>query len=247
MAKGENYEQFVEKFKPKKTTDDCYTPENIYNVVREWAVKEYRLQGREIARPFYPGGDFENYNYPDNCVVIDNPPFSILAKIKAFYIEHGIDFFLFAPTLTLFSSNSSENYIVIHETIAYANGARVATSFVTNLGEYKIRTAPELQKLLKEANKENVRKNAKKVPKYSYPDNVTSAALMQKIANTDFRIKENECYFIRSLESQRKSKKSIFGGGFIISDKKAAELRVAELETMWELSEAEKDIIKKLR
>lgn len=24
--KGESYEEFVEKFKPKKTTDDCYTP-----------------------------------------------------------------------------------------------------------------------------------------------------------------------------------------------------------------------------
>lgn len=27
MAKGETYEQFVDKFKQKKTTDDCYTPE----------------------------------------------------------------------------------------------------------------------------------------------------------------------------------------------------------------------------
>lgn len=26
MAYGETYEEFVEKFKPKKTTDDCYTP-----------------------------------------------------------------------------------------------------------------------------------------------------------------------------------------------------------------------------
>lgn len=27
MVQGESYEQFVGKFKPKKTTDDCYTPE----------------------------------------------------------------------------------------------------------------------------------------------------------------------------------------------------------------------------
>lgn len=26
MARGETYEQFVDKFKQKKTTDDCYTP-----------------------------------------------------------------------------------------------------------------------------------------------------------------------------------------------------------------------------
>lgn len=24
--KSKNYEEFVDKFKPKKTTDDCYTP-----------------------------------------------------------------------------------------------------------------------------------------------------------------------------------------------------------------------------
>ena len=27
------YAEFIEKFKPKKTTDDCYTPGNIYDVV----------------------------------------------------------------------------------------------------------------------------------------------------------------------------------------------------------------------
>ena len=29
MARNENYEEFVDKFKTKLTTDDCYTPENI--------------------------------------------------------------------------------------------------------------------------------------------------------------------------------------------------------------------------
>lgn len=29
MGKSKNYEEFVEKFKPKKTTDDCYTPDYI--------------------------------------------------------------------------------------------------------------------------------------------------------------------------------------------------------------------------
>ncbi len=24
--KKQNYDEFIEKFKPKKTTDDCYTP-----------------------------------------------------------------------------------------------------------------------------------------------------------------------------------------------------------------------------
>ena len=30
---ADEYEQFVEKFKPKKTTDDCYTPPEIYEVI----------------------------------------------------------------------------------------------------------------------------------------------------------------------------------------------------------------------
>lgn len=39
MAKGENYEEFVEKFKPKKTTDDCYTPP-LVKAEREKAERE---------------------------------------------------------------------------------------------------------------------------------------------------------------------------------------------------------------
>ena len=37
--KKESYEEFVEKFKVKKTTDDCYTPPAIYYVVLDY-VKE---------------------------------------------------------------------------------------------------------------------------------------------------------------------------------------------------------------
>ena len=67
------YREFVDKFKPKLTTDDCYTPESVYAAVRDWAVEYYRLEGREVVRPFWPGGDYENHDYPAGCVVIDNP------------------------------------------------------------------------------------------------------------------------------------------------------------------------------
>ena len=100
----EDYDGFVEKFKPKKTTDDCYTPPEIYEVIKQWACREYGIDASKIVRPFYPGGDFEHYDYPDGCCVLDNPPFSILSKIVAFYIERNIDFFLFAPTLTLLNA-----------------------------------------------------------------------------------------------------------------------------------------------
>lgn len=40
MPKSKTYEEFVDKFKPKKTTDDCYTPDAIYKAVKDWAVEE---------------------------------------------------------------------------------------------------------------------------------------------------------------------------------------------------------------
>ena len=102
MAKGENYEEFVEKFKPKKTTDDCYTPPLVYDAVAEWVAKEYGLNPENFVRPFYPGGDYEHYAYGDSAVVVDNPPFSMITKITQFYLSKNIPFFLFAPQLTFF-------------------------------------------------------------------------------------------------------------------------------------------------
>lgn len=89
MGKSKTYEEFVEKFKPKKTTDDCMTPPEIYEVVKDWACGRYQIDPSVIERPFWPGGDYENYDYPVECVVIDNPPFSILSKICRFYLDRG--------------------------------------------------------------------------------------------------------------------------------------------------------------
>ena len=51
------YEAFVEKFKPKKTTDDCYTPENVYEAVAGWVADEYGRDRAGFLRPFWPGKD----------------------------------------------------------------------------------------------------------------------------------------------------------------------------------------------
>lgn len=91
--KNETYEEFVEKFKPKKTTDDCITPPLIYETVKSWACKEYGIDSERIVRPFWPGADYRTFNYPDECVVLDNPPFSILTQICEFYLNRGIPFF----------------------------------------------------------------------------------------------------------------------------------------------------------
>lgn len=88
----QSYEEFVDKFKPKRTTDDCYTPPEIYDVVAEMVSERYGITREDMVRPFWPGGDYEAFDYPDGCCVVDNPPFSILSKIERFYIERGIPF-----------------------------------------------------------------------------------------------------------------------------------------------------------
>lgn len=47
---NEEYQKFVDKFKAKKTTDDCYTPDNIYETVLNWVTKEYKVN-REKSCP----------------------------------------------------------------------------------------------------------------------------------------------------------------------------------------------------
>ena len=141
----DDYEEFVEKFKIKKTTDDCYTPKVVYECILKHVSEKVDIRGLQIVRPFYPGGDYENFDYPIDSVVIDNPPFSIIAKIARFYISNGIKFFLFAPHLTLFSSDIDCTAVVVGNLITYKNGAKVRTSFLSNLFEdVRIMSDPEL-------------------------------------------------------------------------------------------------------
>ena len=79
-----DYEGFVDKFEVKKTTDDCYTPKEVFQIVLDYVNEKCNLEGKEIIRPFFPGGDFESIDYQNNAVVIDNPPFSIITKICRF-------------------------------------------------------------------------------------------------------------------------------------------------------------------
>ena len=179
LSKNETYEEFVNKFKPKKTTDDCMTPDAIYDAVLNWVVNEYSLVGRQIVRPFWPGANYQSQDYPDGCVVIDNPPFSILAEIKDFYEDRGVDYFLFAPHLTLFTRSDASCKIVVGVQIRYENGAKVPTSFVTNMDDAFVRTAPELMESVMAASGEGGQR--RKHNRYRYPDNVTSSALLDKI------------------------------------------------------------------
>lgn len=249
--KSETYEEFVEKFKPKKTTDDCYTPPEIYEVIKNWACKEYGIDPDKIVRPFWPGGDYKNYDYPDGCVVLDNPPFSILSKICEFYLEREIPFFLFAPSLTAFSGAKTVMrvcHIICDSNFIYENGAVVRTSFVTSYDKGIIaRTSVELTQEINRVSAEIRARTVKQLPKYEYPHHVLTAATLQKYARygVDFRVSRGECARICALDSQRARGKAIYGGGLLLSDAKAAERAASEKANahVWELSDRERDII----
>lgn len=244
--KNENYEAFVGKFKPKKTTDDCYTPPEVYEIVKRWAVKENNWHGRLIVRPFYPGGSYETFDYPPDCVVIDNPPFSILSKIVDFFNEKGIDYFLFAPALTLLNLHRAPCHIGTGAQITYHNGAKVSTSFISSKG-FLIRTAPSLKKEI-----EAVCENKKRMAKYNYPDNVITGAKLGSLSKYGVDFCCDKAIFIQRLDSQKKEKKNIYGGGYLISNEAADILQKTKLQSeerevcIWTLSEREKELISTL-
>lgn len=253
--KTKSYDEFVEKFKPKLTTDDCYTPAPIYDAVLEWVRKEYEIaENMQIERPFYPGGDYKNYCYKDNSVVVDNPPFSIFSKIVKFYQERGIPFFLFAPFLTVASAAGAIEgvcIIVTHTTITYENGAKVGTCFVTNMDKYKIRSASDLQAEILKVDKAN--RDIVQLAKHDYPYEVITVAMLGKYARRglDFNFLPSEVYFTRQLDSQKPLKKGLYGAGFLISEQKALEQKALEQKALeqkirWVLSDREKEIIKNL-
>ena len=256
MEETAEYAAFVEKFIPKKTTDECYTPALVYEAVRGWAIERYGLQGREIVRPFYPGGDYEHEEYHEGCVVIDNPPFSMLSKICAFYQKNEIMFFLFAQEKTLFSVGCGKHkYVCCDAKITYENGASINTGFVTNLPGAKIVVAADLSKLVNKADAENRAKKTVKHEKYEYPVEVATPTRMADIARrgVSFEIEEGEVQFIRALDEQRENEKAIYGGGFILSEKAAAEKAAAEKAAAekaaakhWKLSEREREIVRNL-
>ena len=221
MAKTQfdDYEGFVNKFKPKKTTDDCYTPDWVYEFVKTWVNDNIMsLDGYNIVRPFYPGGDYENYDYKPNDIVIDNPPFSILAKIRRFYCNNGIRYFLFAPALTLASSAMSEKetFICAHLDVTYENGAVVRTSFITNLSEQGgIWVAGGMYKEFSELAKRKKEKEKREIRKLSYPHEVATPANLGRLVvrGIEMRIPAKEYVRISAMDCQRAEKQGIFGGG----------------------------------
>ena len=101
------------------------------------------------------------------------------------------------------------------------------------------------------------RETVRDLPKYEYPDNIVTAAMLQKYSKygIDYRIDRRDCEQIAKLDAQRPAGKAIFGGGLLLSDKKAAERAAAERAAaeraaaeraaahVWELSTREREAI----
>ena len=250
---NDEYNEFVDKFKPKKTTDDCYTPDNVYEAVAAFVSQEYGIERADMVRPFYPGGDYRSEDHAPGCCVVDNPPFSILSEIESFYQEQGVRFFLFAPTLTLFSRVDGVCYVPCGGGVTYENGADVNTSFVTNLEpDLIVRTAPALDVALQQANDENLHEEKKRIPKYSYPPEVITSAMVARWCSrgVDFRLRREDAARISALDAQLPEGKSIYGSGFLLSENAARdaetaarEAEAANAEIVWELSERERGIV----
>lgn len=241
----DDYNAFVDKFKTKATTDDCFTPPEVYEAVKEWVLEKYGIdKGREIIRPFYPGGDYQNYEYPPNCIVIDNPPFSIMSEITNWYCQNKIDFFLFANHMTLFTPlKEGCNAIVVGANVTYENGAKIATSFLTNLGDSQISVSASLYDRITSAQPSE----SSELKAYDYPDNVISGPRISMLAKNgiDFDIKK--CIPISKLDDGT----GLYGKGALISDYDAEKLR-AEIQraekpkTKVTLSERERELINSL-
>ena len=248
---GESAEsaEFEEKFKPKRTTDDCYTPPEMYDAIAEWAVSEYGIDRKKIVRPFYPGGDYRSFDYSNGKVVLDNPPFSIISEIIAFYLDEGVPFFLFAPGLTGLSSKKTVMrccHIFPDAAITYENGATVRTSFITSYDEGTVaRTAPELTESIKGVATRLAKEGKTELPGYVYPDNVVTAAMLQRYSKygVELRIDARDCMPVSELDEQKEQGAGIFGGGLLLSERAAAE-RAAAKE--WNLSEREVTLVESL-
>jgi hypothetical protein len=142
--------------------------------------------------------------------------------------------------------------------ITYENGAKIRTSFVSNLfGDAKIIGEPELYKRFKELEE----RNKVNLPKYEYPDNIITVSKIAYCVEKGVPITINkiDLKHYSAMDAQKKHSKTIFGSGFLASNKAAKALAEAKAEAakrativkennviFWELSQRELQIIEEL-
>lgn len=148
-----------------KSGDEHYTPQPVYDAVKRWLYPKIAMHN--FVRPFYPGGDYERFDYSeDGTVVVDNPPFSKLSEIVDFYIKNDVPFFLFAPGLMTFNilqrgRDEVISCVITRHQIVYESGLSLPTSFVTNIklsDSHTVILAGTLDEMIAEAQQQKAKK-----------------------------------------------------------------------------------------
>lgn len=127
------YERITNANKPR-SSDEIYTPPRIMEIVEHYVETKFNVSRETMCRPFYPGGDYQHYDYTGK-VVVDNPPFSMKAEVLRFYVKEGVPFFLFCDKRTCFESMNDlgVGFVLFRRNITYAPKVEIPTAFVTNL------------------------------------------------------------------------------------------------------------------
>lgn len=93
--------------------------------------------------------------------------------------------------------------------------------FLTNMETgIVVRTLPKLNEALNAANEENLAKIRRHNPKYSYPSEVITAAMVSRWSGlgVDFSVRADECMKISALDAQKEEGSGIYGGGYLLSE-----------------------------
>lgn len=263
-----DYAAFLDKFKPKKTTDDCYTPPRVYEVVADYVARRFGRDRSAFVRPFWPGGDYQRVEYPEGCTVVDNPPFSIITPIVEWYASHRVPFFLFAPylpNLGIARRRRDVTHLFAPVSVRYENGAEVATAFVHNLSpEIAAEADPELRRAIQAADDAGRSEARRNLPRYVFPPEVQTSSSLGYLANHGVAcsIPRAACAPIGALDAMRLAGgKSVFGTGLLLSSSLASEVdrlraeaaarpidsppgvEVQSAERVWQLSDRERRMV----
>ena len=146
--------------------------------------------------------------------------------------------------MTLFSSLKKDcNAIVVGANVTYENGANIATSFLTNLGDSQISVSASLHDRITAAQSSE----SAELKAYDYPDNVISGPRITILAKNGIDFDIRNCIPVSKLDDGT----GLYGKGALISDYDAEKLR-AEIQraekpkTKVTLSERERELINSL-
>ena len=150
--------------------------------------------------------------------MIDNPPFSLFAKIVDFYVANDIKFFIFCPALAAWHTIARRPGVTLVNTfvdVKYANGAIVRTSFATNLSpEYALYSAPELHRTLLRL------KERQTVKIIERPDYTLGVKELQYLAKVQHALSREQM----SVKVSKAIRDAAFGGVALLSEQARADM-----------------------